>query len=131
MRVAILPDGWTRPRGYSNAIVTEGRMVFLAGQVGWDETERLVSDDFVEQTAQALRNIVTLLGAAGAAPKHIVRMTWYLTDADVYLKERERLGAAYRAIIGRTYPVMTAVEVSRLIEPGALVEIEATAVIPA
>lgn len=130
MRIVIDPPGWKRPKGYSNAIVAEGRMVFIAGQIGWDAQERLVSADFVEQAAQALRNVVALLAAAGAKPEHIVRMTWYLADADIYLRDRARLGAAYRDIIGQIYPVMTAVEVSRLIESGALVEVEATAVIP-
>jgi len=124
------PPGWARPRGYSNGIVAHGRMVFVAGQIGWDENCRLVSGDFAEQTKQALRNVVAVLKQAGAGPEHIARMTWYITDKREYLAASKAVGQAYREIIGAHYPVMTAVQVSALIEDAAKVEIEVTAVIP-
>ena len=124
------PDQWPRPSGYSNGIAAQGTQLFLAGQVGWDVSGRIVSDDFVTQAAQALRNIVAILGAGGARPEHIVRLTWYVTDRALYLGNTAALGRVYREIIGAHYPAMTAVEVSALMEPRAVVEIEATAVIP-
>jgi enamine deaminase RidA (YjgF/YER057c/UK114 family) len=130
MRRVLLPDGWQRPRGYSNGIAASGEHVFVAGQIGWNEREEIVSDDFAEQTAQALRNVVAVLRAAGASPEHLVRMTWYVTDKQEYLDASERIGAAYRDIVGKTYPAMTLVQVAALLEDRAKVEIEATAVIP-
>jgi enamine deaminase RidA (YjgF/YER057c/UK114 family) len=127
----IQPAGWPRPRGYANAVVAEGRMLFIAGQIGWDAEEVFHSDDFVAQARQALENVLTLLRAAGAAPEHLVRMTWYVTDRQDYLRRSRELGAAYREVLGSVYPAMTAVEVSALIEDRAKVEIECTAVIPA
>jgi enamine deaminase RidA (YjgF/YER057c/UK114 family) len=124
------PPGWARPRGYSNGIAAYGRMVFVAGQIGWDENCRLVSGDFAEQTKQALRNVVAVLKEAGAGPEHIARMTWYITDKREYLAASKAVGQAYREIIGAHYPVMTAVQVSALIEDEAKVEIEVTAVLP-
>ena len=123
------PPGWTRPRGYANGIAASGRMVFVAGQIGWNAECVFESDDLVAQTAQALRNIVAVLVEGGALPSHIVRMTWYVTDRAEYLRRAKELGAAYREIIGGNYPAMTAVEVSALIEARAQVEIEVTAVI--
>ena len=127
----IQPAGWPRPRGYANAVVAEGRMLFIAGQIGWDAEGIFHSDDFVAQARQALENVLTLLRAAGAAPEHLVRMTWYVTDRQEYLRRSRELGVAYREVLGSVYPAMTAVEVSALIEDRARVEIECTAVVPA
>ena len=124
------PAGWKPPRGYSNGILARGRMVFVGGQVGWDENEVFQSDDFVEQVRQTLKNIVAVLAEGGAAPEHIVRMTWYVTNKQEYLGSLKGVGAAYREIIGRHYPVMAMVQVAALIEDRAKVEIETTAVIP-
>jgi enamine deaminase RidA (YjgF/YER057c/UK114 family) len=130
MRI-LQPPGWPRPRGYANGVMAEGRLVFVAGQIGWDEQCRLVSSDFAEQARQALRNVVAVLKEAGAGPQHIVRMTWYMTDKREYLAAAKAIGQAYREIVGAHYPAMTAIQVSALIEDGAKVEIEATAVVPA
>jgi len=124
------PDGWARPKGYANAVVARGRTIFLAGQIGWDAEQRLVGSDLVTQAKQALRNIVALLAEDGAKPEHIVRMTWYVTDRAAYLAAAAELGAAYREVLGKHFPAMTAVEVSALMEADAVVEIEATAVVP-
>ena len=127
----IQPDGWLQPRGYANGLVAEGRLLVTAGQIGWDPaTSKVVSDDFVEQARQALANVVAVLGAGGARPEHTVRLTWYVTDAAEYRDSTRALGAAYRAAFGTHYPAMAVVVVAALIEPGAKVEIEATAVIP-
>ncbi len=126
----IQPDGWKQPRGYSNGIVAAGRQIFIAGQIGWNEREELVSDDFAAQAAQALRNVVAVLHAAGAGPEHLVRMTWYVTDKHDYLAAASDIGNAYREIIGAQYPAMTLVQVAALLEERAKVEIEATAVVP-
>ncbi len=125
------PSEWTKPRGYSNGIVTAGRQVFVSGQIGWDAQCRFVSPTFAGQTAQALRNIVAILAEAGARPEHITRMTWYVTSKTEYLAAAKEIGAAYREILGRHYPVMTAVQVVALMEDEAKVEIEVTAVVPA
>ncbi len=127
----IQPEGWKRPRGYSNGIAARGEQIFLAGQIGWNEREEIVSEDFAEQTAQALRNVAAVLRAAGAAPDHLVRMTWYVTDKREYLACAKRIGQAYREIIGDVYPAMTLVQVADLLEDGAKIEIEATAIVPA
>ena len=127
--MTLQPAGWARPRGYANGIAATGRMVFVAGQIGWNAACEFESDDLVAQAAQALRNIVAVLAEAGALPVHIARMTWYVTDRAEYVRRAKELGAAYREIIGSHYPAMTAVEVSALIEARALVEIEVTAVI--
>ena len=128
----LLPDGWTPPRGYANGLVTSGRLITLAGQIGWNPvTCAFDAHDFTGQVRQALGNIVTLLRVAGAEPSHLVRLTWFITDRDAYHAAREPVGAAYREVIGRQYPPMSVVIVAGLIEPGALVEIEATAVMPA
>ena len=129
MKRAIQPPAWKRPRGYTNAIAARGEHIFVAGQIGWNEDEVIVSADFAEQAAQALRNIVTLLREAGASPADLVRLTWYVTDKREYRAARERLGAAYREILGDAYPAMTLVQVADLLEDGAKVEIEATAVL--
>ncbi len=124
------PPDWPRPRGYANGMSARGRLLCLAGQIGWDASERLAGDDFVSQARQALRNIVELLACDGAGPEHLVRLTWYVVDRHDYLANAAALGAVYREILGRHYPAMTAVQVVALIEPGAVVEIEATAVVP-
>jgi enamine deaminase RidA (YjgF/YER057c/UK114 family) len=126
----IQPEGWKRPHGYSNAVAAKGETVFVAGQIAWNEREEIVSNDFAEQTAQALRNVVTILHAAGARPEHLVRMTWYVTDKREYAAATKRIGEHYREIVGDVYPAMTLVQVADLLEDGAKVEIEATAVIP-
>ena len=127
---AILPSGWPRPKGYANGVVAQGRMLFIAGMIGWDAQGQFHSDDFAEQARQALRNIADVLREAGAAPQHIVRMTWYVTDKREYLAAGKAIGQAFRDIIGVYDIAMTAVEVRALIEDRAKVEIEATAVLP-
>ncbi len=124
------PPDWPRPKGYSNGIVARGTHVVLSGIVGWNEKEEFETDDFAGQVSQVLRNIVTLLEQADAKPEHLVRLTWYITSRDEYLAALKEIGAGYREIIGRHYPAMAVVEVSGLIEPGAKLEIEATAIIP-
>ena len=124
------PPGWAQPRGYSNGAAARGTIVSVAGQVGWDAACRFQTDDFAGQARQALANVVAVLAEAGAKPEHIVRMTWYVTSKAEYLAAGKAVGAAYREVIGRHYPPMTAVEVSALIEDCAKVEIEVTAVIP-
>ncbi len=124
------PDGWARPKGYANGVSARGRTIFLAGQIGWDAQQRFVGHDLVTQAKQALRNIVAILAEDGAAPEHIVRLTWYVTDRAAYLAAGAELGAAYREVLGKHFPAMTAVEVSSLMEAEAVVEIEATAVVP-
>jgi len=124
------PPGWKKPKGYANGIVARGRMVFVAGQVGWNAEEKFESSDFAAQARQALKNIVAVLAEAGAGPEHICRMTWYLGDRQEYNASLTELGAAYREIIGRNFPVMTAVQVAGFVEEGAKLEIEVTAVLP-
>jgi enamine deaminase RidA (YjgF/YER057c/UK114 family) len=124
------PIGWRRPSGYANGVATRGTLVFVAGQVGWDGGSTFRSDDLVAQVRQALHNVVAVLAAAGARPDHIARMTWYLGNADEYNARLAEIGEAYRQIIGRHFPAMTAVQVAGFVEDGAKVEIEATAVIP-
>ena len=124
------PDGWAPPRGYANGVAAEGRMVLVAGQVGWNEQRQFETDDFVGQVEQALINIVAVLRSAGAGPEHLVRMTWYVTDKAAYVARQKDLGQVYRTVIGRHYPAMTLLVVAGLLEDRALVEIEATAVLP-
>lgn len=124
------PDGWPRPRGYANGVSAAGRMVFVAGQVGWDAQQRIVPGGFVAQARQALENIVAVLACDGARAEHLVRLTWYVTSKAEYLAAGPALGAAYREVLGKHFPAMSAVEVTALMEPGAVVEIEATAVVP-
>ncbi len=130
MAEILQPAHWPRPKGYSNGLVTSGRQVFLSGMIGWDSSGRLVSDSFVAQVRQALLNIVQLLAEAQAGPEHIARMTWYVVNRQEYLACSKELGATYREIIGRHYPAMSVVEVAGLMETGARVEIEVTAVVP-
>ena len=127
---AILPSGWPRPKGYANGVVAQGRMLFIAGMIGWDAQGQFHSDDFAQQARQALQNIVDVLREVGGVPQHIVRMTWYVTDKREYLAAGKAIGQAFREIIGVYDIAMTAVEVRALIEDRAKVEIEATAVLP-
>ena len=126
----VLPEGWPRPRGYANAVVARGRLLSIAGMIGWDAQGHFASDDFGDQAWQALRNVADVLRAAGGRPENIVRMTWYVTDKREYLAAGKRVGQAFRELIGHYDIAMTAVEVRALIEDRAKVEIEATAVIP-
>ncbi len=130
MNEALLPEGWPRPKGYANGVAATGRQVYVAGQVGWDPQGVWETDDFAAQTRQALVNIVAVLKSAGAEPKHIARMTWYVTSKREYLAAGREIGKAFREIIGFYDIAMTAVEVTALIEDRAKVEIEVTAVIP-
>jgi enamine deaminase RidA (YjgF/YER057c/UK114 family) len=123
------PKGWPRPKGYANGILAEGRLVFTGGLVGWDEAG-VFPKGFIPQVRQTLLNVKAILKEAGAEPEHLVRLTWYVTSIEQYLADPQGLGLAYREIIGKHYPAMATVEVTRLVEPEALVEIEATAVIP-
>jgi enamine deaminase RidA (YjgF/YER057c/UK114 family) len=124
------PAGWAAPSGYANGVAASGRVVFVAGQIGWDGAQRLVGPGFVQQAEQALRNIAAIVAEAGGRPEHVARLTWYVLDRAEYLGSLRELGTAYRAIMGRHFPAMTAVEVRALMEEGARVEIEATAVVP-
>ncbi len=124
------PPGWPEPRGYANGVLADGRVVFVAGQVAWDEAGAFPSADLPGQVRLALANVLAVLAEAGAGPEHVARMTWYLTDRAEYLARQREIGEAYREVMGRHYPAMTAVEVSALIEAQAKVEIEATAVLP-
>jgi enamine deaminase RidA (YjgF/YER057c/UK114 family) len=130
MNEALLPEGWPRPKGYANGVAATGRQIYVAGQVGWDPQGVWETDDFAAQTRQALANVVAVLQSAGAEPKHIVRMTWYVTSKREYLAAGREIGKAFREIIGFYDIAMTAVEVTALIEDRAKVEIEVTAVIP-
>ena len=128
-REILQPPGWARPRGYANGIAAAGRTVYVAGQIGWDEEQRFVGDEFAAQARQALANVVTVLACAGAGPEHLVRMTWYVTSRDEYNAALTEIGASYRELIGRNFPSMSVVVVAALLEPRAKVEIEATAVV--
>jgi enamine deaminase RidA (YjgF/YER057c/UK114 family) len=130
MSETINPSGWPRPSGYANGIIAEGRYLAISGQIGWNERNELVGDDFLAQARQALGNVVAILRAAGAGPEHLVRLTWYITDKTEYRTSLESLGSAYREIVGQHFPAMALIQVAALLEEGAKVEIEATAVIP-
>jgi enamine deaminase RidA (YjgF/YER057c/UK114 family) len=126
----LLPPGWPRPRGYANGVSARGRMVFVAGMIGWDAQGVFHTDDLAGQVRQALENVVAVLAEGGARPEHIVRMTWYVTDKHAYVAAYPEIGRAFRELIGCYNAVMTAVEVSALVEDRAKVEIEVTAVVP-
>ena len=128
---SVLPQGWPRPKGYANGVVAQGRMLFIAGMIGWDADGVFHTDDFGGQARQALQNVADVLQAAGGTGEHIVRMTWYVTDKREYLAAAREVGQAFREIVGNYAIAMTAVEVKALIEDRAKVEIEATAVLPA
>jgi enamine deaminase RidA (YjgF/YER057c/UK114 family) len=124
------PPGWPRPKGYSCGVSAEGTSVFVSGQIGWDEHGRFPVSDIAGQVRTALKNVLTVLGEAGARPEHVVRMTWFITDKRAYLAAQREIGEAYREVMGRHFPTMSVLEVSALLEDDANVEIEATAVIP-
>lgn len=124
------PAGWAPARGYSHGMTARGRLVVTGGLIGWTGQGAWETDDFVEQCAQALRNVRDVLAAGGAEPRHLVRLTWYVTSIEDYLASLRPLGLAYRAALGAHYPAMALVQVVRLVEPRAQVEIEATAVVP-
>jgi enamine deaminase RidA (YjgF/YER057c/UK114 family) len=124
------PDGWMPAKGYANGVLAEGRMIFTGGLVGWNAQQVWEHADMVGQFRQTLLNIVTVLAEAGAEPRHLVRLTWYITDKQEYLANLRGFGAAYREIIGRHFPAMAVVQVVALMEDAARIEIEATAVMP-
>ena len=124
------PPNWKKPRGYANGVAASGTTICVSGMVGWDAQGEFHTDNFAEQTAQALRNIVEVLAQAGAKPEHIVRMTWYVIDKKEYLTSQKQVGLVYRDIIGNHYPAMSAIQVSGLMEERARVEIEVTAILP-
>lgn len=124
------PSHWAKPSGFSNGVAAEGRMIFVAGQIGWDHTSTFRTDDFVGQCEQALTNIVEVLESGGAGPEHVVRLTWYVTDKQEYLANLKGLGDAYKRVMGKVFPAMALVQVVALVEDRAKVEIEATAVVP-
>ena len=124
------PPDWAAPLGYSNGVAAEGRQVFIAGQIGWTADAKLVSGGLAAQAEQALCNIVAVLAQAGGEARHIVRLNWYVTDKGAYVAQRKEIGAAYRRVIGKHFPAITLLVVAGLLEEGALVEIEATAVLP-
>ena len=128
----IQPSGWNPPKGYSNGILApvNGRLLFTAGQIAWDAQQQIVSDNFSQQFFQALSNVVEVVQAAGGSPEHLMRLTVYVTDRQEYLADLPAVGAAYREVMGRHYPAMALVEVAGLLEPGAKIEIEGTAVLP-
>jgi len=128
--IILQPAGWPRPHGYSNGIAVFGRQIFVAGQIGWNAQGRFDSARLADQVAQALANICEILATAGAGPEHIVRLTWYVTSREEYHAQLADIGAAYRRVMGRNFPVMSVVQVVALMEAAAKVEIEATAVVP-
>ena len=124
------PPGWATPKGYANGVAARGTLVFVGGQIGWNGDQQFESDDFIDQTKQALQNVHAVLACAGAGPEHMVRMTWYIVDRDEYNTRLRELGSVYREVMGKHFPAMTCVEISRLVEARAKVEIEVTAVVP-
>jgi enamine deaminase RidA (YjgF/YER057c/UK114 family) len=127
--LTLQPKGWPQPKGYANGMSAKGRVIMTGGVVGWDEQGKF-AEDLPAQTKKTLENIVAIVAEAGAAPKHIVRLTWYVTDIEDYLSKQREIGAAYREVIGKHFPAMAVVQVVRLVEKAALVEIEATAILP-
>jgi len=126
----LLPPGWPRPRGFSNGVSAKGRLVFTAGIIGWDEAGTIVAPDLAGQLRQILLNTLAILAEDGAGAEHVVRMTWYVVDIDEYRLNLAGIGAAYKEVMGRNFPAMAVVEVGALVEPGARIEIETTAVVP-
>ncbi len=124
------PPGWAPAKGYANGVAAHGTQIFVGGQIGWNAQQQFETDDFIGQTAQALRNIVAILHEAGADPSHMVRMTWYIVDRVEYNARLKELGQVYREVMGRNFPAMTCVQVAALVEQRAKVEIEVTAVLP-
>jgi enamine deaminase RidA (YjgF/YER057c/UK114 family) len=134
MHTLLQPPDWAPAKGYANGVAVTlaagSQLVFIGGQIGWNAQQQFESDDFIAQTAQALRNVKAVLQAAGAGPEHMARMTWYVTDCDEYNARLKELGAAYREVMGKNFPAMSCVGVARLVEKRAKVEIEVTAVLP-
>lgn len=128
--VPVQPEGWPRPKGYANGMLGTGRVLFVAGQVGWDASEKIVSERLSAQFTQALDNVLAVVAAAGGRPEHLARMTVFVSDKDEYAAQRAEIGAAWKARLGRHFPAMSLVQVAALLEEGAKVEIEATAVLP-
>lgn len=128
--VSVHPQGWKPAKGYANGVLAEGRTLHVGGQIGWNAEQVFEHHDFVGQTTQALRNIAEIVRAAGGSPEHIVRLTWFVVDKREYLAKQREIGEAYRSVMGRHFPAMTLVVVAGLLEDAALVEIEATAVLP-
>lgn len=128
--ITLQPPGWPRPKGYANGVRADGSLVFVSGQIGWDENGVFVARDIAGQVRQALRNIVAILAEAGARAEHVTRLTWFVCDKAEYLAQQAAIGAAYREVMGRHFPAMSVVEVRALLEDDARVEIEATAVVP-
>ena len=126
----IHPDGWPPAKGYANGILTDNGTLYTGGQIGWNAQQQFESDDFVGQMEQTLRNLMDIVSAAGGTAEHITRLTWYITDKKEYLARQREVGQAYRRVLGRNFPAMAVVIVAGLIEDRALIEIEATAVIP-
>lgn len=124
------PPNWAEPKGYANGIAARGTLIFVGGQIGWNAQQQFETDDFIAQTAQALRNVLAILHQAGAGPEHMTRMTWYITDCDEYCARLRELGQAYREVMGKNFPTMSCVGVARLVEKQAKVEIEVTAIKP-
>ena len=124
------PPGWAPAKGYANGVAARGTLVFVGGQIGWNAQQQFETDDFIAQTRQTLQNVVAVLKEAGAGPEHMVRMTWYVIDRVEYNARLKELGPVYRDVIGRNFPAMTCVQVARLVEARAKVEIEVTAVLP-
>ena len=129
MQQNLQPPGWPKPKGYANGVKARGDFVFVGGMVGWDENEKF-PEGFVAQVRQCLKNIAAVLAEGGAKPEHVTRMTWYVRDMDEYLAARKELAGPYREVMGSHFPAMALVEVSRLVEPQARLEIETTAVVP-
>lgn len=125
----IKPTGWKRPRGYSNGIEAQGRLIFMAGQIGWDENEKIVSNDMAKQAHQALKNVVAIMREAGGKPQHIVQITWYVTNKEEYRASAKKIGELYRKVMGDHYPTMALIPVPELLEDEAKVEIVAVGVI--
>lgn len=126
---ALLPPGWPPPKGYANGMAASGRIVVTGGLIGWDEKE-VFAEGFLAQARQALSNLRAVLAAGGAEPRHLVRLNWYVVDMDEYLESRKALGPTYREILGRHFPAMAVMQIVRLVEPAARLEIEGTAVVP-
>ncbi len=130
MNRVLQPEGWTKPMGYANGVSARGRVIHVAGQIGWNAEAQFESDDLVAQIAQALKNIVAVLACDGAGPEHVTNLVWYFIDKREYMTRLSEVGRVYREIMGRNFPAMTAVQVSALMEDAAKVEIQATAVTP-
>ena len=130
MHTVLLPEGWTAPKGYANGIAARGLQIHVSGQIGWNAAQQFESVDFIEQTRLALLNVLAVLQSAHASPENMVRMTWYITDRNMYQSRLKELGAVYREVMGKHYPAMSCIVVNGLIEERALVEVEVTAVIP-